>query len=153
MEDLLNNPIIIVLTGLISAIIIVGVLLFGIAIHLMIAEKRLIKQIKAHPEQADELIDNYKHKDFLRDDFNKKYASPSFNFKQELEEDIEYAENYCDFVALDTYQKLSSKYNKHLQKQLAEKAKIESDKLKQEQTKKIELLTNKASQALDEVWD
>lgn len=133
MEDLLNNPIIIVLTGIISAIIIVGVLLFGIAIHLMIAEKRLIKQIKAHPEQA--------------------YASPSFNFKQELEEDIEYAENYCDFVALDTYQKLSSKYNKHLQKQLAEKAKIESDKLKQEQTKKIELLTNKASQALDEVWD
>ena len=87
MEDLLNNPIIIVLTGIISAIIIVGVLLFGIAIHLMIAEKRLIKQLKAHPEQADELIDNYKHKDFLSDDFNKKYASPSFNFKQELEED------------------------------------------------------------------
>lgn len=153
MEDLLNNPIIIVLTGTILALVIVGVLLFGIASHLMIAEKCLIKQIKEHPEQADELIDNYKHKDFLPDDFYKKYASPSFNFKPELDENIEYADNYGDFVALDTYQKLSSKYNKHLQKQLAEKAKIEADKIKQEQTKKIELLTNKASQALDDIWD
>ena len=130
MEDLLNNPIIIVLTGIILALVIVGVLLFGIAIHLMIAEKRLINQIKEHPEQADELIDNYADKDGLND-----------------------ANKYGDFVALDTYQKLSSKYNKHLQKHLAEKAKIEADKIKQEQSKKIELLTNKASQALDEVWD
>ena len=153
MEDLLNNPIIFLLFLIGCAFIAFVLLLVGIAICIMIDQKRLIKQIKANPEQADELIDNYKHKDFLSDDFNKKYASPSFNFKQELDENIEYADNYCDFVALDTYQKLSSKYNKRQLKQLAEKAKIEADKIKQEQTKKIELLTNKASQALDDVWD
>ena len=153
MEDLLNNPIIFVLAVIIGIVISFVLMLFIMATYLMIAEKRLIKKINANPEHADELINNYKHKDFLSDDFNKKYASPSFNFKQELDENIEYADNYGDFVALDTYQKLLSKYNKHLQKHLAEKAKIESDKLKQEQTKKIELLTNKASQALDEVWD
>lgn len=119
----------------------------------MISQHYLIKKIKAHPDQADELITNYENKKFLPDDFYKKYASPSFNFKQELDENIEYAENYCDFIALDTYQKLSSKYNKRQQKQLAEKAKIEADKIKQEHQTQLELLTNKASQALDEVWD
>lgn len=77
MEDLLNNPIIIVLTGTILALVIVGVLLFGIAIHLMIAEKRLINQIKEYPEQADELIDNYKHKDFLQS--SQIVKAPHFN--------------------------------------------------------------------------
>ena len=153
MEDLSNNPIIFVLF-LIGCVFLTFVLILaGMAICLMISQHKLIKQIKEHPEQADDLIDNYEDKKYLSDDFYKKYASPSFNFKQELEEDIEYAENYCDFIALDTYQKLSSKYNKRLQKQLAEKAKIEADKIKQKQTKKIELLTNKASQALDDVWD
>lgn len=153
MEDLLNNPIIFVLAVIIGIVISFVLMLFIMATYLMIAEKRLIKKINANPEHADELINNYEYKNFFSDDFYKKYASPSYHFKQELKDNIEYAENYCDFVALDTYQKLSTKYNKRLQKQLAKKAKIEADKIKQEQTKKIELLTNKASQALDEVWD
>lgn len=153
MEDLLNNPIILLILLIIGLAISIFLILFGMACYLLFLEKRLIKKIKAHPEQADELIDNYGHKQFLNDDFYKTYASPTSNFKQELEDAINYADNYGDFIALDTYQKLSSKYNKRLQKQLAEKAKIEADKIKQEQNQQIELLTNKASQALDEVWD
>ena len=153
MEYLLSNPFIIMLIGIASALMVFGAIALFFTIMFIVTRKQLIKKIKANPEQADELIDNYADKDGLNADFYKEYASPSFNFKREIKESIEYANNYGDFVALDTYQKLSSKYNKHLQKQLAEKAKIESDKIKQEQTKKIELLTNKASQALDDVWD
>ena len=135
-----------------------------------ITNPHLIKKIKANPEQAELLIKSYWAKDYLSKEFYKKYAWPSKRFKIELNEAIANM-NKTDIIALDRYESLSSEYFKLIaqiretekqrsQQQIeAEKQRrqqqAEEQELKrqQEQNLKMEVLANKATQALDEVWD
>lgn len=119
---------------------------------------------------TDFYIKTYWAKDYLNDKFYKKYASPRKKFKVELKEAIAKTTK-TDIIALDTYEQLSSKYFKIIKK-LDETEKqrraqqAEADKLRQaqqaeareaqrqqEQNQKLEVLANKASQALDKVWN
>ena len=130
----------------------------------------LIKKIKTNPELADFYIKTYWAKDYLSKDFYKKYASPRKKFKVELKEAIAKTTK-TDIIALDTYKQLSSEYFKIIKKldetekqrraqqaeadkyRRAQQAKVREAQRQQEQNQKLEVLANKAAQALDNVWD
>lgn len=181
MDSILQDPFcltLIIIISLIPALYIIGCILYCLLIVLngllfllsKITNPYLIKKIKANPEMTDFYIKTYWAKDYLNDKFYKKYASPRKKFKVELKEAIAKTTK-TDIIALDTYEQLSSKYFKIIKK-LDETEKqrraqqAEADKLRQaqqaeareaqrqqEQNQKLEVLANKASQALDKVWN
>ena len=125
------------------------ILSFVLAIIATITDDYLLKKIKVHPEQRDNLIDSYWAKDFLDSDFYDKCKTPSEKFQQELEDLYDDAYDINDFIAVEKYSKLSiqrKKIDKH-------KAKIEETKRQHENSLKMEVLVNQSSQALDDVWD
>ena len=174
MNSLLLDPFSLALICVICAIPVIYVLLYVMILILSgmifvltglgfllskITTPHLIKKIKANPEMTDFYIKTYWAKDYLNNDFYKKYASPKKKFKVELKDAINNT-NKTDIIALDRYESLSSEYFKRIaqireiekqrQKQQAEEQEL---KHQQEQNQKMEVLANKASQALDEVWD
>jgi hypothetical protein len=181
MDSILQDPFcltLIIIISLIPALYIIGCILYGLLIVLngllfllsKITNPYLIKKIKANPEMTDFYIKTYWAKDYLNDKFYKKYASPRKKFKVELKEAIAKTTK-TDIIALDTYEQLSSEYFKIIKK-LDETEKqrraqqAEADKLRQaqqaeareaqrqqEQNQKLEVLANKAAQALDNIWD
>lgn len=174
MNSLLLDPFSLALICVICAIPVIYVLLYVMILILSgmifvltglgfllskITNPQLIKQIKANPEQTDILIKNYWAKDYLSKDFYKQYASPRKKFKIELKEAISNT-NKTDIIALDRYESLSSEYFKLIsqiredEKQQKQQQAVEQElKRKQEQNQKLEVLANKASQALDKVWN
>lgn len=127
-------------------IIVVG---FILGVIQTITDHYLLKKIHANPEHRDDLIDSYWAKDFLDSDFYEKCKTPSEKFQQELEDLSSDAYDINDFIAVEKYSKLSTQREK-IDKQ---KAKIAEAKRHQENSQKIEVLVNKASQALDDVWN
>lgn len=181
MDSILQDPLsiaLIIIVGIYPAIYVLIYILLGIIFVIeqikillsKITNPLLIKKIKAHPEQAELLITTYYAKDYLSKDFYKKYASPRKKFKIELNDAIANM-NKTDIIALDRYESLSLEYFKFIaqmsetekqrrqQEIEAEKqrqklqAEVRELKRQQEQNQKLEVLVNKASQALDEVWD
>lgn len=127
-------------------LIVVAIIL---AVIQTITDHYLLKKIYANPEHRDNLIDSYWAKDFLDSDFYEKCKTPSEKFQQELEDLYDDAYDINDFIAVEKYSKLSiqrKKIDKH-------KAKIEETKRQHENSLKMEVLVNQASQALDDVWD
>lgn len=114
-----------------------------------ITEHNLLKKIHANPEHRDDLIDSYWAKDFLDSDFYEKCKTPLEKFQQELEDLYNNAYDINDFINLEKYGELFTQ-RKTIEEQ---KAKIADAKRHQENSQKIEVLVNKASQALDDVWD
>ena len=181
MDSILQDPFSLALICVVCALPVIYIscwILYGLLIVLnwllflfsKITNLHLIKEIKANPEQTDILIKNYWAKDYLSKDFYKKYASPRKKFKIELNEAIKKAEK-TDIIALDSYEQLSSEYFKYIaqlaetdkqrraqqaeadKQRRAQQAKAREAQRQQEQNQKLEVLANKASQALDEVWD
>lgn len=114
-----------------------------------ITEHNLLKKIHANPEHRDDLIDSYWAKDFLDSDFYEKCKTPSENLQQELDDAYNDAYDINDFIAIEKYSKLLAQREKIVE----QKAEIADAKRRQENSQKIEVLVNKASQALDDVWD
>ena len=114
-----------------------------------ITEHNLLKKIHANPEHRDDLIDSYWAKDFLDSDFYEKCKTPSEKFQQELEDLSDDAYDINDFIAVEKYSELFAKRKKSDE----HKSEIAEAKRHQENSQKLELLANKASQALDDVWD
>ena len=118
----------------------------------------LIRKIKTNPKDADTLIQNSDYHFSIR--FIQKYASESLIFKREISDAKIYANRNADFVALDTYKNLELSYNNIIQKRKEVeqqrkdvKRQRKAEKRKKTQAEKLELLTNQASQALDDVWN
>lgn len=133
-------------------LIVFGILIsiaFLLGVIQTITDHYLLKKIHANPEHRDNLINSYWAKDFLDSDFYEKCKTPSEKFQQELEDLYDDAYDINDFIAVEKYSKLSTQ-RKKIDKQ---KAKIAEAKRHQENSQKIEVLVNKASQALDDVWD
>lgn len=122
---------------------------FVISTITVITDHYLLKKIQAHPEQRDDLIANYWAKDLLNSDFYEKSKTPLEKFQQKLEDVYEDAYFINDFINLEKYGKLFTQ----LKKIKEQKAKKDDAKRHQENRQKIEVLVNKASQALDDVWD
>ena len=130
----------------------------------------LISQIKNNPQQADEIItqatESIERGELyctLDDNFYKKYASPTvyitYKFEREFYTILQDSDD-SDVIANEKLNELQSQFldiKQRLQKrdeearQQAQREQLRT--LKKEQQNKIELLANKASQALDEVWD
>lgn len=104
----------------------------------------LISDIKENPKNADKLIENSDCD--LDDEFYQKYASKSLQLKREFQNTFdnahEFARHHNDDVAHDKFHNLKEEYDK-----------IQLDAESKAQQSQMEVLTNKASQALDEVWD
>ena len=111
----------------------------------------LIRKIKTNPKDADTLIQNSDYHFSIR--FIQKYASESLIFKREISDAKIYANRNADFVALDTYKNLELSYNNIIQKRKEVEQQRKAEKRKKTQAEKLELLTNQASQALDDVWN
>jgi hypothetical protein len=111
----------------------------------------LIRKIKTNPKDADILIENSDYHFSIR--FIQKYASESLIFKREISDAKIYANRNADFVALDTYKNLELSYNNIIQKRNEIEHQRKAEKRKKTQAEKLELLTNQASQALDDIWN
>ena len=74
-------------------------------------------------------------------------------FNRELSDAKIYANRNADFVSLDKYKTLETSYNRIIQKRNEIERKCKAEASKKSQTEKLELLTNQASQALDDVWN
>ena len=118
----------------------------------------LIHKIKTNPKDADTLIQNSDYHFSTR--FIQKYASESLALKREISDAKVDANNNGDFVAFDKYKNLETLYNSIIQKRKEveqQRNEIErqrkAEKRKKTQAEKLELLTNQASQALDDVWN
>lgn len=130
-------------------IVIIFLIAFIMGIINAITDHYLLKKIKAHPEQKDDLIANYWAKDLLDSDFYEKCKTPSEKLQQELEDVNAKAYAINDVIAMEKYGTLFEQHKKIDE----QKAKIADAKRHQENNQKIEVLVNKASQALDDVWD
>lgn len=181
MDSILHDPLylaFIIMISIIPVLYIICWILIGITYVLdwlgffisKFTNPHLIKKINANPELADFYIKTYWAKDYLNDKFYKKYASPRKKFKVELKEAIAKTTK-TDIIALDTYEQLSSEYFKIIKKldetekqrraqqaeadkrRQAQQAEAREAQRQQEQNQKLEVLANKAAQALDNVWD
>lgn len=130
----------------------------------------LISSIKNNPQQADEIITQATESIArgelyctLDDNFYKKYASPTlyitYKFEREFYKILQDSDE-SDVIANEKLNELQSQFlgiKQHLQKR-DDMAKLQVQReqlrtLEKEQQNKLELLTNKASQVLDDVWD
>lgn len=149
------------------ALLQIGVLIIGIPVVLLtiiltgffllqklflkIGKWILISDIKENPKNADKLIENSDCN--LDDEFYQKYASKSLQLKRKFQHELygtcwTDADNW-DVIAQDKFRNLKNQYD-DLQLKLLER---EEEAKRKVQQNKMEVLTNKASQALDEVWD
>lgn len=120
-------------------------------LFLKIGKWILISDIKENPKNADKLIENSDCN--LDDEFYQKYASKSLQLKRKFQHEL-YGTFWTDtdnwdVIAQDKFRNLKNQYD-DLQLKLLER---EEEAKRKVQQNKMEVLTNKASQALDEVWD